>query len=174
MDPFFGFYKTRTNVTHLDVVSLLDYFIVEEVVRHYFVQRWKLDELGVRTMDHRNRQRVSEEFLIYVETSPHSGVVKSVEVFGVVENMEQCLRFFQMMRVEDREDFIVWDHAVFPEVKELLDCDLWTCILKGPFKFALKKKAAFPASRSSNYMIFRTWLVYESKWSAMLKVRAFW
>lgn len=106
---------------HLDVVSLLDYVVIEEQIGVDFVGSRQPHVLAVRAMEDSDGEGGSEDAIVEVETSPTRGLVESLEVFSVVEKLEENLHLREVFLIIWRIDGITTKDAVFVQVQELLD-----------------------------------------------------
>jgi hypothetical protein len=105
-------------------VSLLDDFVVVEVVRIDFIDWGKDNSIGVRTMDDGNREGVQVDSFVDVLTGPNCSIVEGLVVFGVVEQSVQSYSLLELFLVEDRKDLAPWEQPV------LIDLIVVLCYLR--------------------------------------------
>lgn len=109
---------------HLDIMSLLDYIVVEEQIGIDFVGGRQSHVLAVRTIEDCDGEGGCKDAIVDVETRPRRGLVESLEVFSTVQKLEKDLHLFKMFLVIGRVDGITTKHAVFVQMQKLLDDQL--------------------------------------------------
>jgi hypothetical protein len=110
------FLWTLSLVLLLVFVSLLDDFVVVEVVRVDLVDWGKDNSVSVRTVDDGNGESVQVDSFVDVLTCPDGSLVEGFVVFSVVEELVQSNCLFLVFLVEHGEDLASWEQSILVDL----------------------------------------------------------
>jgi hypothetical protein len=110
------FLWTLSLVLLLVFVSLLDDFVVVEVVRVDLVDWGEDNSVSVRTVDDGNGESIQVDSFVDVLTCPNSSLVEGFVVFSIVEELVQSNCLFLVFLVEHGEDLAPWEQSILVDL----------------------------------------------------------
>lgn len=117
-----GTYVLSDNtILHFKTVRPDDDIRVDEIEGVDFVGGREDDAPGVSAVEHSDAEGVDEHSFVEVEASPGSGLVESLEVLGVVEQMVESDGLLPNFVVVDGENLSPWKESLSVVREELLD-----------------------------------------------------